>query len=83
VTLLIRPAAGPPPAAASVAADPEKQVLKFSKGVGPGDAPAPAVSSGSAPSSAGSTADPFEHRREVRTGKSLPDSSRPIDVPKQ
>jgi hypothetical protein len=83
VTLLIRPASGAPAAVAAAAADPEKQVLKFSKGVGPGDAPAPAVSSGSAPSSAGSTADPFEHRKEVRPGKSLPDSSRPIDAPKQ
>jgi hypothetical protein len=83
VTLLIRPAAGPRSAVKSSDADPERQVLKFSQGVGPGNAPAPSVSSGSAPSSAGSTADPFEHRNEVRTGKSLPDSSRPIDVPKQ
>jgi len=83
VTLLIRPAAGPPPAVAAGAADPEKQVLKFSKGVGPADAAAPNVPPGSSASSSGSTADPFEHRKEVRPGKSLPDSSRPIDVPKQ
>jgi hypothetical protein len=83
VTLLIRPAAGPPPAVAAAAADPEKQVMKFSKGVGPADAPAPTVSVGSGASSSGSSADPFEHRKEVRPGKSLPDSSRPIDVPKQ
>ena len=83
VTLLIRPAAGPPPAVAASAGDPDKQVLKFSRGVGPGDAPAPAVSTGGGPSSAGATADPFEHRKEVRPGKSLPDSSRPIDAPKQ
>jgi hypothetical protein len=83
VTLLIRPAAGPPPVVAAAAADPEKQVLKFSKGAGPGDAAAPTVSSGTGLSSSGSTADPFEHRKEVRPGKSLPDSSRPIDAPKQ
>ena len=83
VTLLIRPAAGPPPAVAAGAADPDKQVLKFSKGVGPADAAAPNVPPGSSASSSGSTADPFEHRKEVRPGKSLPDSSRPIDVPKQ
>jgi hypothetical protein len=82
VTLLIRPA-GPAPAVAASTGDPEKQVLKFSRGVGPGDAAAPAVSSGSVPSSAGSTTDPFEHRKEVRPGKSLPDTSRPIDAPKQ
>ena len=83
VTLLIRPAAGPPPAVSTGAADPDKQVLKFSKGVGPADAAAPNVPPGSSASSSGSTADPFEHRKEVRPGKSLPDSSRPIDVPKQ
>jgi hypothetical protein len=83
VTLLIRPAAGPPPPLAAGAADPEKQVLKMSKTVGPGDAPAPAVSVGSTPSSSVSSTDPFEHRKEVRPGKSLPDSSRPIDLPKQ
>jgi hypothetical protein len=82
LTLLIRPAAGTPTPVAAAPSDPEKQVLKFSKGLVPGDSPAPTVSTGSGPSSAGGTADPFEHRKEVRPGKSLPDSSRPIDLPK-
>ena len=82
VTLVIKPASGPPPAMPVPGADPEKQVLKFSKGVGPAAADAPAASVGGAPAaSAGS--DPFEHRKEVRPGKSLPDSSRPIDAPPQ
>ena len=78
VTMLIQPASGPPPALPAVGADPEKQVLKLSRSVGPGDAAAPVVPvGGSLPAS--SNADPYEHRKEVRAGKSLPDSSRPID----
>jgi hypothetical protein len=82
VTLLIRPASGPPPAMAAAGADPDKQVLKLSKAVGPADAPAPTVGVSPLPPTA-STSDPFEFRKEVRTGKSLPDSSRPVDLPKQ
>ncbi|HZE97926.1 MAG TPA: YdjY domain-containing protein [Planctomycetota bacterium] len=81
VSLLIRIAAGPPPVAAG-GPDPEKQVLKLSRTVGPGEAPAPAV-----PATAGApavqTPDPFEARKEVRPGKALQDSSRPIDAPAQ
>lgn len=82
VTLIIRPAAGPPPAVAAAGPDPEKQVLKLSKSVGPADAAAPAVTIGALPPAA-ATGDPFEFRKEVRPGKQLPDSSRPVDLPKQ
>ena len=81
MTLIIRPASGPPPAMAGGGPDPEKQVLKFSKSVGPADAAAPAVTIGAMPPS-GATGDPFEFRKEIRPGKSLPDSSRPVDLPK-
>jgi hypothetical protein len=81
VTLIIRPASGPPPAMTAGGPDPDKQVLKLSKTVGPGDAPAPTVTIGAMPPS-GSTGDPFEFRKEIRAGKSLPDSSRPVDLPK-
>lgn len=80
VTLVVKVASGPPPAKAAAASDPEKQVLKLSRTVGPGDAAAPTVAAGAVPPAAG-TADPFEQRKEVRPGKSLQDSTRPIDVP--
>ena len=83
VTMVIKPAAGPPPAMAASGPDPEKQVLKLSKSVGPADAPAPAVGGSTLPPTGGPSTDPFEHRKEVRPGKSLPDSSRPVDLPKQ
>lgn len=82
VTLVIKPASGPPPALAAPGADPEKQVLKFSPTVGPAPAAAPTATVGG-PGASASSADPFEHRKEVRTGKSLPDSGRPIDLPPQ
>jgi hypothetical protein len=82
VTLVIKPASGPPPAAAA-ASDPEKQVLKLSKSVGPGEAAAPAVTLGGSSAAAPGSSDPFEHRKEIRAGKALPDSSRPVDLPKQ
>ncbi len=80
VTMIIRPASGPPPAMAAAGLDPEKQVVKLSRTMGPGPVAAPTASGGSAPS-APPAADPFEHRREIRAGKSLPDSSRPVDLP--
>lgn len=83
VTLVIKPAAGPPPAMAAAGADPEKQVLKLSKTVGPADSAAPTVGGSTLPPTGGPSTDPFEHRKEVRPGKSLPDSSRPVDAPKQ
>jgi hypothetical protein len=82
VTLIIKPAAGPPPAAVG-APDPEKQVLKLSKTVGPAEATAPAVAGGGSSAPAPAATDPFEHRKEIRAGKGLPDSSRPVDLPKQ
>jgi outer membrane protein assembly factor BamB len=82
VTLVIKPAAGPPPAMAAAGADPEKQVLKLSRTVGPAEAAAPAVGGSTLPPTGGPSTDPFEHRKEVRSGKSLPDSSRPADLPK-
>jgi hypothetical protein len=81
VTLLIRPASGPLPAMAAGGPDPEKQVLKLSKSVGPADSAAPAVTIGALPPAA-DTGDPLEFRKEIRPGKSLPDSSRPVDLPK-
>jgi len=83
VTMVIKPASGPPPAMPAGGADPEKQVLKLSRTVGPADAPAPAVGGSTLPPSGGPSNDPFEHRKEVRPGKSLSDSSRPVDAPKQ
>ena len=47
------------------------------------EAPAPAASTTTGSSASLTTPDPFEHRKEVRSGKSLPDSSRPVDAPKQ
>ncbi|MBV8881810.1 MAG: hypothetical protein JO332_17765 [Planctomycetaceae bacterium] len=79
VTLVIKTASGPPPVA-SAGFDPEKQVLKLSRTVGAGEAAAPTVGQ-SAAAPAASTPDPFEHRKEVRAGKSLQDSTRPIDAP--
>lgn len=80
-TLVLRVASGAPvPPAAAAAPDPEKQVLKLSRSVGPAPLAAPVVAPGPAPASAGS-ADPFEHRREVRPGKGLADSIRPADLP--
>src|SRR5262249_19748800 len=79
VSMVIKVAGGPPPSVAG-GADPGKQVQKFSRGVGPGEAPAPNVGASSAPPSA-QASDPFEHRKEIRPGKALQDSSRPIDVP--
>jgi hypothetical protein len=80
VTLVIKVASGPPPAAGAAGFDPEKQVLKLSRPVGAGDAGAPAVGAGSAPPPT-ATPDPFENRKEVRPGKALQDSTRPIDAP--
>jgi hypothetical protein len=82
VTLVIKPAAGPLPVLPAPSADPEKQVLKFSKGVGPAPAGAPTAGVGGAPP-APPGSDPLEHPKEVRPGKSLPDSGRPIDLPPQ
>jgi len=79
VTLVIQVASGPPPAVVA-GFDPEKQVLKLSRTVGPGDSPLPALGAGPTPPAA-STPDPFEQRREVRPGKALQDSTHPIDVP--
>ena len=80
VALLIKVASGPPPAPVAAGSDPEKQVLKFSRTVGPADLPVPAAASGTtAPATL--TADPFENRKEVRPGKNLADSARPIDAP--
>jgi len=80
VTLVIKVASGPPPAPAAAGFDPEKAVLKLSRAVGPGEAAAPTVGTASIPPSA-STPDPFENRKEVRPGKALQDSTRPIDAP--
>jgi len=80
VTLVIKVASGPPPAPGPVAADPEKQVLKLSKSVGPAESPAPTVGAGQA-APAATTPDPFEQRKEIRTGKGLQDATRPIDAP--
>ncbi len=79
VSLVIKVASGPPPAPV-VAADPEKQVLKLSRTVGPGEAATPTAAASAAAPAAG-TPDPFEHRKEVRPGKALQDSTRPIDAP--
>jgi hypothetical protein len=80
VTVVVKIASGPPPAVGAAATDPEKQVLKLSRTVGPGESPVPTVTSGPAAPSQ-STPDPFEQRKEVRTGKALQDSTRPIDAP--
>ena len=77
VTLILRAVAGPPPAAAALAPDPDRQVLKLSRAVGPGNLAAPAVAPSTAAPPAG-VPDPFEHRREVRS--SLKDSIKPVDV---
>jgi hypothetical protein len=80
VSVVVKVASGPPPAIAAAGADPEKQVLKLSKSVGPQDLPVPAVGAGTvAPATL--TPDPFENRKEIRPGKNLPDSSRPVDAP--
>jgi hypothetical protein len=78
--LIIRVASGPPPAPASIPFDPERQVLKLSRTIGPAELPPPVVSVGGAPPSAAAN-DPFEPRNEIRTGKSLADSIRPVDLP--
>ncbi len=80
-TLVLRAGEAPPAPAASAAADPEREVLKLSRGVGPGPLSPPAVSTGAAAPAAGPAQDPFEHRKEVRPGKALPESSRPVDLP--
>ena len=80
VTLLIKAAAGPPAATPALPPDPERQVLKLSRSVGPADMAAPTLSTGGGPPAAG-VPDPFEQRKEIRTGKSLPDSVRPVDLP--
>ncbi len=80
VTLVIRAGAPPPVPPAVNAFVPDRQVLKLSKGVGPADLPPPTVSAGGAPAAATSS-DPFEHRKEIRPGGSLPDSIRPTDLP--
>jgi len=80
VALVIKVASGTPPAPVAATSDPEKQVLKFSRTVGPADLPVPAAATGTtAPATL--TADPFENRKEVRPGKNLADSSRPVDAP--
>ncbi|HXX94292.1 MAG TPA: YdjY domain-containing protein [Planctomycetota bacterium] len=80
VTLIIRVASGAPAPPASLPFDPERQVLKLSRTVGPAEMAPPVVSvAGAPPSSAGS--DPFEYRREVHEGKSLVDAIRPVDLP--
>jgi hypothetical protein len=79
-TLVLRAASGPPPAAAPAGNDADRQVLKLSGSVGPGALPPPSASTGGAPGAA-SGSDPFEHRKEVRPGKDLPDSARPVDLP--
>jgi len=80
VSLVIKVASGPPPAMGAAGADPETQVLKLSTSVGPHPLPVPAVGAGTvAPPTL--TADPFENRKEVRPGRNLPDSSRPVDAP--
>lgn len=77
VTMILRAVAGPPPAAAAAAPDPERQVVRLSRPLGPAPLPPPAIAPGAvAPASA--TPDPFEHRRDVRA--SLPELSKPIDV---
>lgn len=80
VGLVIQVASGPPPVLAAPGPDPEKQVVKLSRTVGPADAAAPTAGP-SATSAASGTPDPFEHRKEVRPGKALQDSTRPIDAP--
>ncbi len=80
VTLVIKVASGPPPAPTTAGFDPEKAVLKLSRTVGPPDAAAPSVGAGPPPPAA-VTSDPFENRKEVRPGKALQDSTRPIDLP--
>ncbi len=77
VTLILRAVAGPPPALAAPAPDPERQVLKLSSTMGPGHLAAPAVAPSSVAPPSG-VADPFEHRREVRS--SLKDSIKPVDL---
>jgi hypothetical protein len=79
-TLIIRPGAAPAAAAAAAPADPEREVLKFSRNVGPAALPPPTAGVSTVTTS-GSSTDPFEHRKEIRTGKSLPDSSKPVDAP--
>lgn len=75
--LVVRPAAGPPPAAPAAAADPDRHVLKLSRQVGPAPLPAPtAVAGASAP--IGGPADPFEHRREIQ-GAQIPDAVKLVD----
>lgn len=81
VILIIKPGVTPVQASASGSPDPEKQILKFSRNVGPGDAPAPAISAGS-PLPPASVTDPFENRKEIRAGKSMPDTVRPVDQSK-
>jgi hypothetical protein len=76
VTLVIRAAAGAPPAAAAAGPDPERQVLALSRSAGPGPLPPPSVSPSAVPSST-VLADPFEHRREVRV--SAKDDVKPVD----
>ncbi len=80
VSVVIKVASGPPPVVTVAGSDPEKQVLKLSKTVGPKDLPVPSAGASTIPP-ATLTADPFENRKEVRPGKNLPDSSRPVDVP--
>jgi hypothetical protein len=79
VTLVLRAASGPPAAAAAAGNDPERQVLKLSRDVGPGSLPAPSVPSSGASAASSAPSDPFEHRREVR-GAALPDVVRPVDA---
>lgn len=76
-TLVIKAGAGAPrPAGAAALKDPEGQVLRLSQSVGPGPLAPPAV--GLRHSAPAAVADPFEHRREIRPGKALQDSVRPV-----
>ncbi len=78
--LILRASSGELPAVAAAVADPERGVLKLSRGVGPGPLPAPPATSGAPAAAAAVSTDPFEHRREAR-GASLSDTVRPVDVP--
>lgn len=75
-TLIIKAGAPPPPKSSAAGPDPERQVLRLSRDVGPGPLAPPAVGPRAAASAA--SADPFEHRREVRPGKALQDSIQPV-----
>jgi hypothetical protein len=74
-TLVLRASNRELPAVAAAQADPDKQVLKLSKQVGPADLPIPAPASGAPVSSGGTLDDP---KREVK-GAALTDTVKPVD----